>query len=131
DVGAGPEAGPGSRTAVADVVGPAVAADDPDALAHEVIREDRQPDGIRIGPALEARLQVRDPRALRRDRGLSVLRRRQELFDEICGETGLEPRHELAGAVAVTVESQPHAHPEFRVVLEKGVGPGRAPSLPV
>ena len=117
--------------AVADVVGPAVAADDPDPLLHEVVGEEAQPRRVRIGPAREQELQVRDPRPLRGDAGLARLVRGQEPVDEIPGESRHHAREELARRVAVAVESQPHPHAELRVVLEERVRPGRAASLAV
>ena len=73
------------EAAVADVVGPSVAADDPDALLDEVVGEETQPHRFRIGPPREQELQVRDPLPLRGDSGLPGLVGGEETLDEIPG----------------------------------------------
>ena len=63
------------ETAVADVVGPAVAADNPDALAHQVLRERPQAMRCRIVKSCELVLERCDATSLRVDVRLADLRR--------------------------------------------------------
>ena len=118
------------EAAEADVVGPAVAADDPDALADEVAGEGEQVSGVgaerrrrRRASASRRRL---DPLALEDDLGLGVLDGVEEPADEVRAELRGEALEQPAGVVGLGVEGEPHPEPELGVVLEQRVAPGRA-----
>jgi hypothetical protein len=69
-------------TAESDVVGPAVAADDPHVLAHEVVADLREARGLRTADLAELRAERRDPLPLRGDPGLRALIGIEERADE-------------------------------------------------
>ena len=111
----------------ADVVGPAVAADDPDGLAHEVAGEAREAPrgGVAAAPRGGARAPPR-ARAARRPP-----RRRGPSSARIASASVLaDPRRELAEQAArlgrLPLEGEAHAEAELGVVLEQRVGPRRA-----
>ena len=73
--------------AEADVIGPAIAADDPDRTAYQVIDNRKQLPGVRI--VLQGEqfgLEGRDPLALRADLGLADLRRREDRACQIVAK---------------------------------------------
>ena len=81
--------------AVADVVGPSVAADEPHALLHEVVGQRLQPArlcGLNRGELLPERL---DPLALLRDARLARLVRVEERGDQRVADLRREPLQEL------------------------------------
>ena len=117
------------ETAIADVVGPAIAADDPHALADEVIGEREQLTSCGAGLAVQRAENLpepRDARALGIDTRLGVLVGLEDVPDEVRADRRRELRHEPSGLVVLGVEPEAHAQAELRVVLEEGVVPGRA-----
>jgi hypothetical protein len=93
--------------AEADVVGPAVAADDPDRLAHERVGERvealrRRP--VRAGHAVQPRPELRDPGPLFGQRGLGVLRGGEQCGREVVADLARE-LHDSACAVVTCCSS--------------------------
>ena len=89
------------QPAEADVVGPAVAADDPDALLHEVRGQGQQLAGVRrvlAGDAVEDPAQLRHALALGDDLGLGVLRAVEQLGGEGLADDRREPARRAAMA---------------------------------
>ena len=117
------------EAAVADVVRPAVAADDPHALAHEVIGERLQLLGARVVHPLQRLIQRRDPAPLRIHLVLRDLRRLEDLGDARGAQLRLEGLQQLHRLLGVLVERQPVAEAELRVVFEQGVRPCRPAAL--
>ena len=119
------------EAAEADVVGPAVAADDPDALAHEVVGEREQVARVGVVGAVDAR------------RARRAARRRARAARAISGSVvlvGVEDRRRRGrrrarapGARASSrglrrvcaSSAEAHAEAELGVVLEQRVVPGR------
>ena len=116
--------------AEADVVGPAVTADDPDALADEIAGEREQMSGVgaRCGPSTRASASRRRPTRSRwstMSASVSWTAPRSPSTRsgaELRGEALEEP----AGVIGLGVEREPHPEPELGVVLEQRVAPGRA-----
>jgi hypothetical protein len=105
------------EAAVADVVRPAVAADDPDALLDEIVGEQREPLGLPSADRREQLLQLRDARPLRGDARLGGLVRVKQIRKELRRER--DALQELARLLLVLVRRQPEAEAEFGIVLEE------------
>ena len=83
------------QAAEADVVGPTVAADDPDSLADEISGERQELSGVRRTWTVDAGelvAQTGDPLALAADVGLGLLRGAKESVDDIRTELRREAR---------------------------------------
>ena len=117
------------EAAEADVVGPAVAADDPDALAHERAGERLRAAAPRgsSSRASRSRSSCDERGAARRCRLGGAGRRAGEGRRQVGRELG----RERAGLTLLRVEREPHAEPELGVVLEQGVRPGRPAAVAV
>ena len=113
------------ETTGADVVGPAVAADQPDAAPQQVVGDAAQVVDLRPGQPLEAPGQLRHPLALGLQLRLADLRRRQDRLGEVRADGVAQLVEPAAGEAGVQVGGQPQAEPELGVVLEERVGPGR------
>ena len=119
------------EAAVVDVVGPAVAADDPDRSTDEEVGEREQVGRIGVGRSGERRLQRRHALALHAEVRLGHLRRLQDGRHEIPAD----PRRELLcegprlRGLAVDREAIPEA--ELGVVLVERVRPRRAAAVGV
>ena len=111
----------------ADVVGPAVAADDPDAAPDEVVDDAPQ---VGDGGARRARRAAAGSSATRSrcasQLRLAQLRRRQDLVDQLGADLLAQLGEAPAGQLGVPVGGEPEAEPELGVVLEERVRPGRA-----
>src|SRR3990172_940892 len=114
---------------VADVVGPAVAADDPDALLHQVVGQGQEALGLGPAQGQERLLQRLDPRPLVCDPGLGGLIALDEPLHERGWEPGCEPLEHLARLLLVLVGREPHAQAKLGVVLEERVRPGGAAAV--
>ena len=117
------------EAAEADVVGPAVAADDPDALADEVAGQRQQV--LRVGArgAVHRGQPFAEPGdavALEADLDLRLLAAVQQLPHEVGSHGRRKARQQDACVVGLGVERQAHAEAELGVVLEQRVVPGRA-----
>ena len=119
------------EAAVADVVRPAVAADDPEALLDEVVGDVEEAAGREALLAGELRLEGGDALALVGDPLLGPLVGRQEAGDELVAEEAAQLLDELGGVLGLLVEGEAHAEAELGVVLEEGVRPGRAAPVAV
>ncbi|MNG97572.1 hypothetical protein D3C79_566900 [compost metagenome] len=113
--------------AEADVIGPAIAADEPDRLVHQVIRIPRQLSGARLGAILQQAAQLLDMGPLLGDRQTGVLQPLLQLGRDDIPQT----RHQTAYPIAMLIDGEPEAQAKLGVVLEQGVGPGRAAPLGV
>jgi hypothetical protein len=120
------------EAAEADVVGPAVAADDPHALLHEVVVEPARARGRR-GPSTPASLRAaRDALALGGDARLVVAGRpREQRRRELVAERAAERRRSSRAARRARRRARRMPEAELGVVLEERVGPGRAAALGV
>ena len=128
------------EAAGADVVCPAIATDDPHALAHERVGEleqgGRVGHGIGVGDAGQRRLQAGDPLALGTDAELAIVVDAGDKGIDCCGpQRRLELRpqavHQHQCSAALRLETESDAETELGIVLEQAVGPGRAPALAV
>ena len=114
---------------VADIVGPAIAADDPDGFLDEIVGQADQVLGSGITGFGEFFLQYSHAFALGVDAGFVGLVGVQHLGDEVAAQLlGKEPE-QLAGIFVLFVNRQPHAEAKLGVVFEQRVRPGRAASL--
>ena len=112
------------EAAEADVVGPAVAADDPDALADQVVGERQQVLRRRTARAPST---GGEPLAGAGRRGragtdldLRLLAAVEQLPDQVAAPTaGASARQQAAGVIGLGVERQAHAQAELGVVLEQ------------
>src|SRR4030095_7443481 len=109
------------QTAVADVVAPAVAADDPHALLDERVR-DRCELARFEAAAGEQRLESYHPVALSVDPGFGGLIALHELPREIA-ERSAEAEQQMARVGGLCVQSHAHSQAELGVVLEERVRP--------
>ena len=118
------------EAAEADVVGPAVAADDPDALADEGVGE-RRAGRCAVGrvdrrrAASSARPRARAGRRSRPRRPASASSRAARQVVAELGRRGVA----AACGVDLLVDGEPHAEAELGVVLEQRVRPGRAAAV--
>ncbi len=112
------------ETAIADVVGPAVAAHDPDAATDQVIDDRQQVEGKRLLDAQQPGLQLRDPDALRADIGFHDLRRLGDGLGEIRPDLGRELDQQRQGKLEMLVGCEPEAETELGIVLEQRIRPG-------
>ena len=116
------------EAAEADVVRPAVAADDPDGHRHQCVREAVERTGAVVRAAREPGPQLHDQFPLPGDAvlvlgpGLVLDEGAREIAAHLVGHLGEQP----SGLLALRVGAQPHAEPELRVVLEQRVAPGRS-----
>jgi hypothetical protein len=82
----------------ADVIGPAVPADDPQAAPDQLVGQPLQLPGVRGVHSGQAPAQLDDPLALGRDGGLAVLVGLQDGPGQVLPRPGGEPLDQLAGA---------------------------------
>ena len=114
----------------ADVVGPAVAADDPHAAPDQVIHDAAQVRGGRAVKTAEPPLQLGHPVVLRAQLRLAQLWRAEDVVGKLRADHVPQLGEAVMGQLIVLVGGQPEAKAEFGVVLEQGVGPGRARARP-
>ncbi len=120
------------EAAVADVVGPAVAADEPDALLHQVVGERFEAaclGGVQSRPARPRSATTRSRWAAMPGlvRLVGVENRRRQAVAELRRDV----LDEAARGRDVRVERQAEAEAELGVVLEQRVRPGRAAAVAV
>ena len=127
------------EAAVADVVGPAVAADDPDAPSHEHVGQAEQV-AVGRGASFERRQELPSSRAFSaatRSRCACDARPRSSARRSSRPSTSSSPMvrrvaaEQLAAYSLLLVERQAEAEAELGVVLEERVRPGRAAALAV
>ena len=106
------------EAAIADVVSPAVAAEDPHVLAHQIIGELGEAGGVLALDLGNFRAQGLHALALFNDAGLVAHVGLEEfghqLVANLRGQLGGQP----GGLAGVLVQRQPHAHAELGIVLE-------------
>ncbi len=118
--------------AVADVIGPAVAADEPDRAAHEVVDDREQVFGLRVVlQGKQAGLQEGDAFALRADLGFVDLRGGEDFGDEVFAQFRGKLFRQRLGHAEMLVGGEAEAEAEFGIVLEERVRPGGAAALGV
>ena len=117
------------QAAVADIVSPAVAAHDPDALADQGIGDgcSRRARGS-LMPARRCLSRATRSRwaAMPASVVWSALEQAvDQVFAHLPGKSG----QQLAGELILLVQGQAHAQAEFGIIFEQGVGPGRAAAV--
>ena len=115
----------------ADVVGPAVAADDPDAAPDQVVDDAEQVGDGGSVQRVEPLFQLGDPLALGPQLRFPQLRRSEDVVHQLRADDVPQLGEAPAGQLGVPVGGEPEAEPELGVVLEEGVRPGRATPLGV
>ena len=115
----------------ADVVGPAVAADDPDALAHQVVGDGEQPPRAFVVDAAQQHLQLLHPAPLFHDAGLIRLVGSEQVLEQLRLELVTQLGQQHLGLVNVLVDGKAEAQAELGIVLEQRVVPGRPPPFRV
>ena len=110
---------------IADVVGPAVAADDPDGFLDEIISERPQARGGGTRDGLELRFQGQHAVPLGGDAGLGGLIRRQQRGHRRKSDGQDEFLQQLARGAGAVLDREMQPQAEFGVVLKERVGPGR------
>ena len=127
------------QAAEADVVRPAVAADDPDRLAHQGVG-DRDRAGPPAAPAASPSVPASAARRcfsestrapLGEDRLLVRLLGVEDGRGEGFADRRRQRLEQRAGRPLLRLETQPDAQAELGVVLEERVGPRRSPALAV
>ena len=119
------------HAAVADVVGPAVTADDPDTALDQLLADPLQGAGLGACDALELLLEGGDALALLVDPRLGGLIRAQQPVGQVGADLVRQGAHQVAALIRLLVHRQAQAQAELGVVLEQGVVPGRASPLRV
>ena len=111
----------------ADVVGPAVAADDPDAAPDQVVDDAEQVAARRSVEAGEPALQLGHTRhAAHRSSDSRSCGAPRIVVDQLCTDDVAQLGEPAPGELGVPIGGEPEAEPELGVVLEQGVRPGRA-----
>src|ERR1051326_2549513 len=117
--------------AEADVVRPAVAADDPDALLHQRVGEREELLLVGRIELVHARLQNLDARALLGDLRLVLLLASEDVGGEALPNLHGDAPQQLGGELALLVERKAEAEAELGVVFEERVRPRRAAAVGV
>ena len=117
------------ESSVADVVRPAVAADDPDVLLDEEFGKRGEALGFRRSRGFELLVQLGDAFALRGDVGFGDLRRFENRLGEFFADRSRGFGESLARDFGLLVDRVAHAEAEFGVVFEQRVRPGRAAAV--
>ncbi len=124
--------------AEAYIIGPAVPADDPDAVPHQRIGEGEQVADscgdrrVVVRHVLaKTRLELGDAPALLLNAGFARLVGVEQSAYEILAERPGEPREQRARVLGLLVDRDAHAQAEFGVVLKERVRPGGAAPLRV
>ena len=119
------------EAAVADIVGPTIAADGPDALLDEHVGHGQQVAGFGVRDALQLGLEGRHAGALLFDALLAGLIGVKEGGGEIVADGGSQALSQFLSEGVLVVDGQAHAESELGVILEQGVGPGGTAALGV
>jgi hypothetical protein len=121
-----------------DVVGPSVAADDPDRLAHECAEQFEQLVllACAAGSSIaRGRFAATPPSSLVADRQVAaVVDARRTALARVGRQAAFgrcESSQQRAGGALLGVEAEANAEPELGVVLEQAVAPRRAAALVV
>ncbi len=119
------------QAAVADVVGPAVSAHDPDAFADQIVRDGQEVQGLRVRAPGELGLEGLHALSLGGDALFVLLRGADEPVHQLVAQLALHAAEHLVAVFHVLVQGEPVAEAELGVVLEEGVAPCRAPAVGV
>ena len=110
----------------ADVVGPAVAADDPQAAAHQILGHRQEIARRPIRWVAKRAPQRVDPRALGDDLAVGALRRIENFVGELWPDALAQRPDQVPRHRGLLVDRETHAKTELGIVLEQAVVPGRA-----
>ncbi len=105
--------------AVSDVVGPAIAAHDPNRAPNEKVGKRKKIGGFVAAHRRKLLLQGRDPLALDPEVRFRDLRCAEQRVDEILADLRRELARKQPGELGLLVDRQPITEPEFRVVFEQ------------
>ena len=119
------------EAAVADVIGPAVAADDPDAAPDEVVDHRQKIAGGLAVQLEEARLQLGDADALGPDLRFLDLRRLEDGVGQILTDDRSQLAEQRLREFEMLVGGEAETKAELGVVLEEGIRPRRAAALAI
>ncbi len=119
------------QPAVTDVVGPAVPADDPHALFHQVIGQGEEALRFRGIRPLQPFLERRHPFPLGENAGFGRLVRVEQPPGQFVADLRRQLPDQVARHPGVLVDRQPETQAELGVVLEERIAPGRPPPVPV
>ena len=119
------------QASVADVVGPAVASEDPDALLDQHVRHREQVLGFGGLHAGEFGLQGLHALPLGGDARLVLLVRVADGVGEVASQGAGHLGDEFQGVLLVLVDGQAEAQPELGRVLEERIGPRGAAAVAV
>ncbi len=116
------------QSAKADVVSPAIAADDPHTLAHQRVGDRLQ--GASLGSFRSGNLcpECKHPLPLRLNPGFLRLVGAQNGGHQFVADDRRQPPQQAFGIALLLIEGQAHAHTEFRIVFKQRVRPGGAAS---
>ena len=109
------------ESAEADVIGPAIAADEPNALAHQRIGNRQQVARVAGFEACNKPLDFGDALALRRDASLGGLVGFQDAPLRVVRRADRKAAGAARRVVRLLVERQPHPEPELGIVFEQGI----------
>jgi hypothetical protein len=109
------------ESAKPDVIGPSVAAHEPNALAHQRIGNRHQVARVAGFETCNSPLDFGDPLALRRNASLCRLISFQDLRDEAPAEVAGKAPDQLPRVVKPLVQGKPHPKPELGIVFEQGI----------
>src|ERR1700722_680473 len=112
--------------AVADIEGPAVTADDPDAAPDQMINHRQKIQCVLCLQRQQACFQFGNPVTLRAQLEFLNLRRVQQVLHKTVSNDRCQPLQQRMGHRDVLVGGDPEAHAELGVVLEQRVRPGGA-----
>jgi len=119
------------EAAVTNVIRPAVAADDPNALADQGIGQFRQEAGAGVLAARQLAAQGFHAGALGTDAGVGGLIGIEQFGGQGFADFGRQFNNQFAGKFGLLVEGQAHAQAKLGVVFKQRVGPGRAAAFAV
>ena len=119
------------QPAVADIIRPAVAADDPDALFHQHIRQPEKLFGCRIFGIFKFLFQFSHACALCLNAGFFGLVSIEEFIHQLAANSFRLAFDQFAGEFALLVHGQAHAQTELGVIFEQRVGPGRSAAISI
>ena len=117
------------KTAVANIVCPAIAADNPNGFFDQGIGYCGQVLGLRDLGFGKFHLEGVDPFALLLDAQIGRLVGFEKAIDQILAKLINEGRQNIPGVLNLLIECQAEAQAEFGVILKQTVGPSRATSF--
>src|ERR1700674_1209461 len=116
------------QAAISDVISPAVATDDPDALFHQRVSDTQKVASFRLGTAAEFGLQLRYQFALCCD--LLFVSVKQTVGQRVAHDFTPAP-NQASGVSPLMVNCHPHAESELSIVLEQRIAPRRTTAFAI